>query len=62
MPVTLANSAREKSEKFYRLCLHSSNNTIDFQCMKNVHEHLTVDIVVLYALNSLLRRITGFEI
>ena len=36
MSVKFSNCAKERSEMLYRLCLHSSCNKIDFQCMKNV--------------------------
>ena len=36
---------------FYRLCVHSNCNIIDFQCMKNIREHLTAEIVALYILS-----------
>ena len=56
MSVKFANCAKEKSEMFYRLCLLSGCNKIYiyFQCMKNIYEHLTIQIVPLYILNSLL--------
>ena len=54
MSVKLANCAKERSEMFYHLCVHSSCNKIDFQCMKSIHEHLTGETVPLCILNSLL--------
>ena len=54
MSVKFANCAKERNEMFSRLCLLSGCNKIYFQCMKNIYEHLTVEIVALYILNSLL--------
>ena len=47
MSVKLSICAKEKSEMLYRLCLHSVCNKIDFQCIKNIHEHLAVETVAL---------------
>ena len=48
------NCAKERSEMFYHLCLHSSCNKVVFPCMQNIQEHLTVEIVALCISNSLL--------
>ena len=54
MSVKFANCVKERSEMLYRLGLLSGCNKIYFQCMKNIYEHLTVEIFPLYILNSLL--------
>ena len=45
MSVKFLNCVRERSEMLYRICLHSSFNNIDFQCMRSIQEHITVETI-----------------